>query len=312
MEYKDYYKILGVPKTATEKEIKAAYRRLARKHHPDVNPGNKQAEARFKEINEANEVLSDTEKRRRYDELGANWASYQSGVPGGGRAWSGGAPWPGAGGGRVRVKVRNFGGQEFGGFSDFFRTFFGGQGAGVWEGDEVEEPFGARPSAGADVEREIELTLDEVVNGAKRTLRGGGRTVEVKIPPGLREGARVRVPGEGGLAGGKAGDLFLRMRIAPDSRFEVQGDDLVTRAKVPLSTAVLGGEVEVPSLNGRVSVKIPAGTPPERVLRLKGQGLPIQGKSDRGDLLVKVSVSVPTDLSRREKELFEELKRLGR
>jgi curved DNA-binding protein len=314
MEYKDYYKILGVAKTASAKDIKATYRRLARKHHPDVNPGNKQAEARFKEINEAYDVLSDPEKRRRYDELGANWSAYQQ------------SGWPPPGGpfgrGRVRVKVGGFEEGDLGGFSEFFRTFFGGGGfggrgfggreAGGWSGEDLEGGFGVRPAPSADIEREVELTLEEAVLGTTRTLRGGSaRTVEVKIPPGMRDGSRIRVSGEGGKAGGKAGDLYLRVRLARHPRFEVQGDDLVTAATVPLTTAVLGGEVEVATLNGRASVKIPAGTPPERVFRLKGQGLPLQGRQEHGDLLVTVRVKLPSSLSRRERELFEELQRLG-
>ena len=302
MEYKDYYKTLGVAKSASAKEIKAAYRRLARKHHPDVNQGNKQAEARIKAINEAYDVLSDPEKRRRYDELGANWGAYQSG-------WPSGAPW---GGGRVRVKVGGLGEDDLGGFSEFFRTFFGGRAASVWGGGDAQDEFDIRSAVGADVEREVELTLAEAVSGAKRTLRGGSaRTVEVKIPPGMRDGSRIRVSGEGGAAGGKAGDLYLRVRLARHPRFEVQGDDLSTTVSVPLTTSVLGGDVEVATLEGRATVKIPPGTPSHRVLRLKGQGLPLQGRSGRGDLLVTVRVEVPKTLSGREREIFEELKRLG-
>jgi curved DNA-binding protein len=303
MEYKDYYKTLGVAKSASAKEIKAAYRRLARKHHPDVNQGNKQAEARFKEINEANDVLSDPEKRRRYDELGANWAAYESAGPSG-------APW---GGGRVRVKVGGFDEGDLGGFSEFFRTFFGGRSAGGWSyaGGE-DDDFAVRRAVNADVERQVDLTLEEAISGAKRTLRGGSaRTVEVKIPPGMREGSRIRVLGEGGALAGKAGDLYLRVHLTPHPRFEVQGDDLLTGASVPLTTAVLGGDVEVATLDGRANVKIPPGTPPNRIFRLKGQGLPLQGRNGRGDLLVTVHVTLPTSLSRREREIFEELKRLG-
>jgi curved DNA-binding protein len=303
MEYKDYYKTLGVPKSANEKEIKAAYRRLARKHHPDVNAGNKQAEARFKEIGEAYQVLSDAEKRRQYDELGANWSAYQTGWP---------ASAPRAGGGRVRVKVGGLGEDDLGGFSDFFRTFFGGRG-GTWGGDSAEDAFGVYEPPGRDVEHAIELTLDEVVRGATRTVRkGAGRTVEVKIPPGLREGSRIRVAGEGGVSGGKSGDLYLRVHLLPHPRFGVQGDDLLASVVVPLTTAVLGGEVEVATLDGRANVKVPAGTPPGRVFRLKGQGLPRQGRGTRGDLLVTAEVSLPKDLSKREREIFEELKGLGR
>jgi len=300
MEYKDYYKILGVAKTAPAKEIKAAYRKLARKHHPDLNPNNKQAEARFKEVNEAHEVLSDPEKRRRYDQLGADWDKVR--------------PGPGAAGGRhggFRVHTEGF---EVGGagFSDFFRTFFGG---GV-EG--FEETFARartrRPAAAAvEAEQEIELHLDEVLKGATRefSISEGARSrrVEVKIPAGVREGSRVRVAGEGG--GG--GDLFLRVKIAPHALFERRGDDLAVRVKAPLSTVVLGGEVQVPTLEGPVGIRIPAGTPADRSFRLRGKGLPrLEKKGERGDLLASVEPLVPTELSAREQALFQELKGLGR
>jgi curved DNA-binding protein len=301
MEYKDYYKILGVTKGASAKEIKAAYRRLARKHHPDVNPGRKQAEARFKEINEANEVLSDPEKRRRYDQLGANWEAF-GGQP------DGAGTWPGA-----RVRVEGF--DDLGGFSDFFRTFFAGTG-GAPAG--FEEAFGRSEDlrAAAHVEHAVELTLEEVFRGTTRRLRMGerGREVEVKIPAGVREGSRVRVAGEGGAGpGGARGDLYLRVHVAPHARFERKGDDLQTTVAARLTTAVLGGELEVLTLEGRVNIKVPAGTPAGRVFRLRGQGLPrLEAGGGRGDLLATLSVELPKDLSGRERELFEELKRLGR
>jgi curved DNA-binding protein len=311
MEYKDYYKILGVPKTASEKEIKAAYRKLARKHHPDVNPGNKQAEAKFKEINEANEVLSDPEKRRRYDSMGENWAAFEGASP------RPGAGWPGAGG-RVRVHVGGFGEEEAGGFSDFFRTFFGGAQAAGDFGD----AFGRAQRGdvpGADYEHSVDLSLEEVLKGATRTLQmqDGQKTrrVEVKIPAGVHEGSRVRVSGEGGQGsgGGPKGDLYLRVRIAPHPVFERKGEDLHTLLKVPLTTAVLGGEASVPTLEGPVEIKIPEGTPLGRSFRLRGKGLPrLEARGERGDILASLSVEVPQNLSQREREIFEELKRLGR
>jgi curved DNA-binding protein len=299
MEYRDYYKILGVPKTASEKEIKAAYRKLARKHHPDVNPGNKQAEARFKEINEANEVLSDPEKRRRYDQLGADWDRV------GPSAASG---WPGAGG-RVRVRVGQEG--DLGDFSDFFKTFFGG-GFGRSEGFEGFGFGGASPDPfGGDVEHAVELTPEELVRGTTRALRieGDGR-VEVKIPAGVHEGSRVRVAGKGGGGRGK-GDLYLRVQVRPDPRFERKGDDLHTSVTVPLTTAVLGGEASVPTLDGPVGIKVAPGTPVGRTFRLRGHGLPRREGGGRGDLMATLSVSLPKELSRKERELFEELQRLG-
>jgi curved DNA-binding protein len=300
MEYKDYYRILGVPKSASAKEIKAAFRRLARKHHPDVNPGNKEAEARFKEVNEAYEVLGDKEKRKRYDELGANWAEF-------GRGAGPGRPWPGG----VRVDFEDLGGG--GGFSDFFRTFFGGGGGfggfgGFPGGEEAFAPA-------ADAEGEVELTLGEVLRGTTREVAVGGsrRRVEVKIPPGVREGSRVRVAGEGGKStGGRRGDLYLRVRVAPDPTFERKGDDLQTTVRVPLTSAVLGGEAQVRTLEGPVGIKIPAGTPAGQVFRLRGHGLPRLGaRGERGDLLATLAVDLPRTLSSRQKELFEELRRSG-
>ena len=306
MEYKDYYKILGVAKNASDKEIKAAYRRLAKKHHPDINPGNKEAEARFKEIGEAYDVLSDKEKRKRYDLLGENWQAYGQRPQG----------WPGAGGqGGVRIDFEDLGG---GGFSEFFRTFFGGGGGGFGGGrtgfggagfppEEVPEP--------ADAEGEVELTLYEVLNGTTRevALQGSKRRVEVKIPAGVRDGSRVRVAGEGGRgAGGRKGDLYLRVRIAPNPSFERRGDDLQTTVRVSLTAAVLGGEAQVPTLDGSVGIKIPPGTPAGQVFRLRGHGLPRLGeKGARGDLMATLAVDLPRSLTDRQKELFEELRRTG-
>ncbi len=306
MNYKDYYKTLGVSKTATEKEVKAAYRKLARKHHPDVNQGNAKAEARFKEINEAYEVLSDPDKRRRYDQLGANWSSYRPGSgAGGARAWPGG--------GGVRVEY-DFGGGGSG-FSDFFKTFFGGGGFTGLGGEDPEELFGSgRPS---DVEHVVELTLPEVLKGTTRTLAlgegGKQRRVEVKIPAGVRESQRVRVAGEGASGrGGKRGDLYLRVQVAADPAFERNGDDLATTVRVPLTTAVLGGEAQVPTLNGPVGIKIPAGTPAGQTFRLRGHGLArLEAGGGRGDLLATLAIELPKRLSARQKELFEELRQMG-
>lgn len=311
MEYKDYYKTLGVSRTASGKEIKAAYRRLARKYHPDMNPGDKQAEARFKELNEANEVLSDPGKRARYDALGANWAAYSRGGPRAG----------GPGGGRVRVNVGGFGGAESGGFSDFFQTFFSGGGAG---GFPFEDLFGgaghgpAAPARGQDLEYAVDLRLEEVLRGTTRIVEIGEgksrRRVEVKIPPGVRNGSRVRAAGEGapGASSALRGDLYLHVRVLPHPGFVRTGDDLQTAVTVPLTTAVLGGEAQVATLDGQLSIRVPAGTPAGRVFRLRGQGLPRLGGEGRGDLLAQAAVALPENLSKRERELFEELRRLGR
>ena len=311
MEYRDYYKTLGVSRSASAKEIKAAYRKLARKHHPDVNPGDKAAEARFKEINEAYEVLSDAGKRKRYDQLGSDWAAYE-------RA-PGPQGWPGG----VRVEVSDFPDQDLGGFSDFFRTFFGGGAArsrtagGFPDLEEVLRAQGGAP--GVDLEQEVELPLEAVLKGARHAVdvgeAGSSRRVEVKIPAGIRDGARVRVAGEGraGRSGGRRGDLYLKVRVRPHPSFERKGDDLLTTVSVPLTTAVLGGEADVPTLEGKLGIKIPPGTPPGRVFRLRGQGLPrLEAGGGRGDLLASLSVSLPANLSKRETELFEELRRLGR
>jgi curved DNA-binding protein len=321
MDFKDYYKTLGVPKTAAAKEIKQAYRKLARKFHPDVNPGDNKAEARFKEINEAYEVLGDPDKRRKYDELGANWRMYEqaqqqgqaAGQPfGGGGAWNvnvGGAP----GGFRTMTEDemhRIFGEEDP--FSDFFKTFFGG--------GEVRRPGAGRASrsrAGRDIEHDLELSLEDALHGTTRRLAiqqdGGTRTVDVRIPAGVDEGSRVRIGGEGEqTTGGKAGDLYLRIRLQPDTRFERRGRDLYTRVDVPVVTAALGGEAEVRTLGGgRLRLKIPEGTQNGQVFRLKGHGMPAVNKAaDRGDLYATVEVRVPRDLSAEERQHYEALARL--
>jgi DnaJ-class molecular chaperone len=318
VEYKDYYKILGVPRTATDKEIKAAYRKLARKHHPDVNKNDPKAEARFKEINEANEVLSDPAKRQRYDTLGSDWASFR---PGAGQ---------GPGAGTYTVDFGGGGGEDYGGFSDFFRTIFGGGfggaggsrssgGAGGFGGfEEVLRQGQSGPMSGQDVETPVELTLEEVLRGTTRTLQIGdgsrSRKVEVKIPAGVRDGSRVRVAGEGGpgARGGGRGDLYLRVKTIPHPLFERKGEDLQVGVTVPLTTAVLGGEVSVPTLDGPVGIKVPPGSRPGRVFRLRNHGLPrLEAGGGRGDVLATLNVDLPTQLGEREKELFEELRRLG-
>ena len=270
-----------------------------------MNPGDAKAEARFKEINEAHEVLSDPPKRKRYDHLGSDWARYEA-APGAG-------PF---GGGRVHVETEGFGG-EFSGFSDFFRTFFGG-GLGGFGGGGPRgfEELGGR---GADVEHDIDLSLEEVLKGTTRLLglsqaggKGPPRKVEVKIPPGVREGSRVRVAGEGAGGGRSKGDLYLRVRISPHPVFERRGDDLQTSVGVSLTTAVLGGEASVATLEGPVGIKIPPGTSPGQTFRLRGHGLPRLEGGGRGDVLATLALEVPKSLSKRERELFEELKQLGR
>jgi curved DNA-binding protein len=314
MDYKDYYKILGVDKTASEKDIKSAFRRLARQHHPDVNPNDSGAEERFKEINEAYEVLSDPEKRRKFDQLGADWRRWQQtgGRPGDfdWSRWSTGAP-----GERVHVRYGTpedledlFGGSSP--FSDFFSQIFGGMGAGSGGGGFQHE---VRPQRGRDYEQPVEITLREAHAGTRRILQRDGHRLEIKIPPGAKTGTRVRMSGEGGsgIGGGPAGDLYLRVKVLPDRQFDRKGDDLYTTVSVDLYTMVLGGEVPVPTMDGEVVLSIPAGTQNGRTFRLRGKGLPrLRQPDQRGDLYVKAEVRLPTRLGPREQELFEELRRV--
>jgi DnaJ-class molecular chaperone len=323
LEFKDYYATLGVAKSASEKEVKQAYRKLARKYHPDVNPGDKAAESRFKDLTEAYEVLGDAAKRKKYDELGANWRMYeqaqQGGRPGAGSPFGGQWTWnPGSGGFRPmtaeEVEDMLGGGGDESPFSDFFRTFFGGV------EEPTERPRGGRGRAprstrGRDVEHEIELGLEDVLNGTVQRLGvnqdGHHRTVEVRIPAGVSDGSRVRVSGEGGRGSGSgpSGDLFLRVRLRPQPGFERKGRDLYTKVQVPAATAVLGGEVEVSALGGKsLRLKIPPTTQNGQVFRLRGHGLPAVGKpDDRGDLYATVDVQLPQSLSEEERKHWEAL-----
>ena len=331
MEFKDYYQTLGVTKTSTEKEIKQAFRKLARKFHPDVNPGDKSSESKFKEINEAYEVLGDAEKRRKYDELGANWRMYEQaqqhggqGFPGGGNPFGGGAQdaWTinmgGGPGGGYRTMSQEEMHELFGNedpFSDFFRTFFGGTGARESGG----RARGRSPRAqkGQDIEHEVELTLEEAYHGATRrvSIKQGGhaRTVDVRIPVGVKDGSRVRAAGEGasGASGGSSGDLYLRVQVKPHAVFEREGADLRTRVSVAVTTAVLGGEAQVPTVTGSVRLKIPEGTQNGQVFRLKGHGMPHVGKPDaRGDLYAAVEVQLPRALTKEQRQHYEALQKL--
>ncbi|HVB38283.1 MAG TPA: DnaJ C-terminal domain-containing protein [Vicinamibacterales bacterium] len=323
MDFKDYYATLGVAKTATEKEIKQAYRKLARKHHPDVNPGDKTAESKFKEINEAYEVLGDQAKRKKYDELGANWRMYEQAQQGGGAAGEPGAGWSVHFGGGPGGGYRTMSEEEMRGvfgdedpFSDFFKTFFGGA-AGPEPGRRTGRGRG-RARQGRDIEQEMELSLEEAFNGAMRRLSikhdGHARTVDVRIPAGVGDGSRVRVAGEGepGMGGAASGDLYLRIRLRPHATFERRGHDLYTRVQVPLTVAVLGGEAEVAPLGGRaLRLKIPPTTQNGQVFRLKGHGMPAVGKPDhRGDLYATVQVQLPRQLTPEQQTLFEQLARL--
>ncbi|MBM3778334.1 MAG: J domain-containing protein [Acidimicrobiia bacterium] len=317
MEFKDYYATLGVTKTASGKEIKQAFRRMARKFHPDVNPGDKAAEARFKDVNEAYEVLGDPATRKKYDELGANWRLYeQAERQGGPNPFAGRWQAPAGSGTGYRTMSPEEVESLFGGehpFSDFFTTFFGG---GFSEGAEGRAGRGrTRRRAGRDVEHEIDLTLDDAYHGATRRLsfeeNGGTRSVDVRIPPGVSDGSRVRVAGAGGpgAGGGEAGHLYLRVRLLPHPVFERRGRDLYTRVPVTVTTAVLGGEADVPTLAGKpVRLKIPPLTQNAQVFRVKGYGMPSVGRpEDRGDAYARVDVQLPTALSSREREHWEAL-----
>lgn len=321
MEYKDYYRTLGVDKAASADEVKKAYRKLARKHHPDVNPNDPDAEQRFKEINEAYEVLRDPEKRSKYDRLGANWQRYQqTGGDPGGFDWSQWFSQGGArpGGQRVYTEygdLNDLFGQ--GGFSDFFQTIFGGRasaGQQGWSNGRASAGqqgwSNGRAMAGRDAEVEVEVSLEEAFHGTTRILQVGDRRLEVKIPPGVDTGSRVRVAGEGqpGMQGARAGDLYLVIRVLPHDRFQRDGADLKLSLPIDLYTMILGGEVVVPTLKGRVSLRIPAGTRTGQSFRLRGQGMPSLRQGERvGDLFVEAVPVIPSDLSEREKQLFTEL-----
>jgi curved DNA-binding protein len=316
MDYKDYYKILGVDKNASEKEIKAAYRKLARKYHPDVNPNDPQAETKFKEINEANEVLSAPEKRAKYDQLGADWQRWQQtgGRPG---DFNWGQYAAGPDGERVHVRYASPEDLEdmFGGgspFSDFFTSIFGGTGGrGPRSGGFEYRP---RPQQGQDFDQPVEISLAEAYHGTTRVLNKDGRRLEVKIPAGAKTGTRVRMRGEGGsgVAGGQAGDLYLAVEVTPDPRFERKEDDLYVTVPVDLVTAVLGGEVRVPTLAGNVNLKIPEGSQNGQIFRLRGKGMPKLNKpNEYGDLYVRLDVRLPTRLTPEQRELFEQLRQQG-
>jgi molecular chaperone DnaJ len=316
---RDYYQVLGVPRNASGKDIRKAYRRLARQHHPDVNPGDKAAEARFKEINAAYEVLSDAEKRRKYDRYGDQW-QYADQIEQAQRQ-SGGRRSFGRGG-TFDLGDMNLGGD----LGDLFQGIFRG--------------FGRRPSRrrGRDVQQPVEVTLEEAYNGTARVLqmereepcttcggqgqvagaichvcRGAGaivkpRRLEVKIPPGVREGSRVRVAGEGGVGPAGTGDLYLVVSVRPHERFERRGDNLYTDVDVPLTDAVLGGEVQVPTMTSRVMLKVPPLTQNGRNIRLSGLGMPRLGGNGKGDLYARVRVALPQELSPEQRELFEKLR----
>jgi curved DNA-binding protein len=311
MEFKDYYKILGVEKSATKGEISKAFRKLAVKYHPDKNPKNKAAEEKFKEITEAHEVLSDPEKRKKYDTLGANWNQYQSSGGGFEDFFSqfGGAR---KGSGTTYEFAGDFGnlfGEMGGGFSDFFESFFGGRGRQATSG------FGSRgfqnQPTGVDVEADLNITLEEAFNGSEREISIEGKKLKIKINPGASDGQKLRLKGLGrsSVQGGTKGDLFLNIHILQHPFYEIKDGELFYNLDVDLYTAVLGGKEEIKTLDGKtISITIPAGTESEKVLRLKNLGL--HNNNRRGDLFVKIHVTIPKNLSEKEKKLFKELSKL--
>ena len=297
MDYKDYYKILGVERKATDDEIRKAYRKLAKQYHPDYNPKDKQAEERFKEINEAYEVLSDAKKRAHYDRLGSDFSQWQRRGNPGDFDWGqyGGFP----GGTRVSMDDLNemFGGAGgLGGFSDFFQTIFGRGGA----------RGAARPQT-QGYQQELQITLEEAYKGTTRLIQSDGKEKQVRIPAGVRTGSKVRVPGVGpqGL------DLYLIVEVTEDKRFERDGNDLRASAAISVFTAILGGEADVETLEGVLKLNIPAGTQPEQVFRLAGRGMPhLKNTKEKGDLYVRIKVQIPKYLSPKQRELLEDASRI--
>jgi len=313
MDYKDYYETLGVNKSASTDEIKKAYRKLAMEYHPDRKPDDTQAEEKFKEINEAYQVLSDDDKRAYYDRLGSAYSNYQqSGGPRSGFDWnqwgygqSGGQP------GGMRVEFEGDLGDLFGstgGFSDFFSQIFGGMGrsAGM---EEVYRSQRQRQAPQPQYQSEMIISLQEAFRGSSRKVRIGERHFDVKIPKGAKSGTKLRLKGAGPTGpNGQPTDIYLVIKVSPDPRFERSGDNLHTEVFVDIPTAVLGGKVSVPTLGNSVSLMIPAGTQPEQTFRLKGKGMPnLKSSSRAGDLLATIHIAIPKKLSKRQRELYEQL-----
>jgi curved DNA-binding protein len=308
MEYKEYYKILGVDRKASKEDIKRAYRKLALKTHPDRNPGDKKAEEKFKEINEAYQVLSDTEKRAHYDQLGESYTQWQQrGAPAGGFNWE---EWYSPNQqGNVRVGgFEDIFGDEF---SEFFRSIFGGMPDIGAQGSRRGVTQRGRRAAAPAYEQEVPISLSEAYKGTTRRLDLDGRQLEVKIPAGAKTGTKVRVANAIPAANaGQKGDLYLVIHVEDDPRFKVKGNDLHTDVTIDLYTAVLGGEVTVQTLTGNVVLTIPPGIQPGQAIRLAGRGIPqLKDPKSHGDLFAHIKVKIPHNLTPRQKELFQELKR---
>jgi curved DNA-binding protein len=306
VEYKDYYKTLEVSKTASKDEIKKSYKKLARKYHPDVNPGNKEAEEKFKAISEAYEVLGDEEKRRKYDQLGADWKRYeQTGGGAGGFDWSQYAGAGGPGGGRYTHFEGDFGGGDF---SDFFSSIFGGMGGG---GGRTHGGRGRSMAfKGQDYTAELYLTMEETFHGVQKTITVQGKNLRINIKPGVTDGQTIRLKGSGGpgMNGAENGDLYITLRIQPDKRYTRKGNDLFIDAPVSVYKAVLGGEELVDTLSGKIRIKIQPETQNGKMLRLKGKGFPVYNSpGQHGDLYIKTILHLPEKLTEKEKELFRQL-----
>jgi curved DNA-binding protein len=303
MDYKDYYKVLGVERSADEDEIKRVYRKLALQYHPDKNPGDKGAEERFKEINEAYEVLGDPTKRQKYDQLGSSYKAWErTGGRAGGFDWS---QWTGASPGGVHVEMGDLGDLFGSGFSDFFNNIFGGAPTRGTSG------FGQRQTRGRDIEQAVAISLMEAYHGTARIFEYDGRRFEVIIPAGARTGTKVRIAGKGHQGSAGPGDLYLKVKVESDYRFERVGDNLLTDVEVDLYTALLGGEGLVTTPKGPVVLTIPEGSQPGQVFRLQDRGMPkMRSPNSFGDLLAKLKVSIPEKLTAEERDLFEQLARL--
>ncbi len=336
MQFKDYYKTLGVPRDADEKAIKSAYRKKARQYHPDVNQTDSSAEEKFKELNEAYEVLKDAEKRGRYDRYGSDWERYQQTAGSGTTTTGDFSDWFSGSRSTGRGTRYEQPGGETTGFSDFFETLFGD----TFGRTSTRRRARPQPQRGQDFEYALEISLADAYAGTTRRfdvqvqercenchgtgLNGTGvcavcggdghirrtKTLEVKVPAGVRTGSKVRIAGQGspGVAGGPNGDIYLNITMKPDGRFELEGDNIRTEVDVPLYTAVLGGEVRVPTMDGSVELRIPKGTQNGQLFRLRGKGMTSVNSKARGDLLARMKVRLPTDLTDHELELFEQLR----
>ncbi|MDR3610914.1 MAG: J domain-containing protein [Ignavibacteriaceae bacterium] len=301
MEFKDYYKTLGVDKSATKDDIKKAFRRLAKKYHPDKNAGDKASEEKFKEVTEANEVLSDPEKRKKYDQLGSNWKNYQNAEPGGSEWYRNYQGTQGGEGAHFSGNYDELFG-NVGGFSDFFESFFGGG---------MSQSKQARPRKGKNYEASLSISLEEAHRGTEKEFTIDGKKIRIKIAPGIEHGKKLRLKNQGsqGIAGGEKGDLYITIKVESHPLFERNGNDLYYNLNIDLYTAILGGKKTILTLDGKkINVNIPPETENGATLRIKEMGMHYPDNNDlRGDLYVKINVKLPKQLSTREIELFKEL-----